>query len=439
MKTLGLALIATLFLCHAARAQTQSEDFWISPKFDLKKAQWPKDATGNPVYGKATLDCAVGPGGFATACVVKSETPASAALEKAAPKIAALYKARTATSGRAMLDMELIYDVYPGWLKTPSFDDMELVWPRKAAAMGISGSATITCGVNLQGLMQNCFVVREIPAGRGFGEAALAIAPTFLMTPAIKNGHPVEGEVTIPVNFPTASGAALILPNALVVDTPAWSKTPSAPEILSQIDKKVGDKFADGKIVFMCELNKVSGTLSKCALANASPGMTQFRGVANALVPKFKADERTLANLRAQLDPTETRAEVMLAFSFPDMASPAWSQRYVSHLRWTRPFAAAAEAPFPEQAAKAGLTEGSALVDCLIGADGGLSNCTVVSESAPGVGLGETAKAIAESAHTNPWNDDGLPTDGARVRLPVQMAAGKPVSFGSDPTPATKP
>jgi TonB family protein len=442
MKAFGLAAIATALLCQAANAAAiQSEDFWISPKFDLKKAQWPTDAAGKLLYGKATLDCAVGPTGYATDCVVKSEDPVSPALREAAPRLASLYSARKPTTGRASLDIELLFDVPPDWLNKPTADDFGLVYPRKAASLGISGRGTIKCVVNLQGLLQACSIVSESPPGRGFGAAAIALAPTFLMTPATRNGQPVESEVRIPVGFGTENGVANILPNELIIGAPAWSQTPSVTEILAQIDKKVGDKFADGKVIFQCRLNKVTGKLSECDLANASPGMSQFRDVANALVPKFQADQKTLTDIRARFDPTETDADVFLPFAFPDMASPGWGKRYITHVQWAHPYdpPPAGQPTLPEAAVKAGLKDGLATVDCQIGSEGALSGCDVISESTPGVGLGGLAKTIAEGWVANRWTEEGLPVDGARVRLPIKMIYGHRPYVDADPTLSTKP
>jgi hypothetical protein len=296
--------------------------------------------------------------------------------------------------------------------------------------------------VNLQGLLQACSVANEDPPGRGFGQAAIQLAPTFLMTPAIRNGQPVESEITIPVYFGSENGAVLLLPNAVVINNPAWSKTPSVKEVLAQLDKKVGDRFADGKVVFMCVLNKKTGKVGQCGLANASAGMTSFVGVANALASKFEADPQALAEIRASLDPTETDAKVFVPFSFPDMASPAWSTRYESHVRWDHVVGPSPGHPlFPAEAVKAGLTAGSAIVDCLIGVDGSLSQCQVVSESTPNVGFGEMAKMIAEQDVANRWSEEGLPVEGARVRMPINMTYDEKLAAAATtpPTPATKP
>jgi TonB family protein len=308
----------------------------------------------------------------------------------------------------------------PDWLQKPTVQQMMLVWPRAASFNGGGGKGVIKCVVNVQGLAQACTVESESPAGKGFGAAALKLAPMFLFKPATRDGQPVESSVSIPINF--QANAAFTLPNAVVVDAPAWSKAPSAAEIIGQLDKKVGDRFADGKVVFMCDLNKKTGKVAYCIVANSSPGMAQFADVAKSLSGKFEADPKSMAGIRAWLDPNKTEALVLMPFSFPDMTSPGWGKRYITHVQWVSTLDdSARQALYPQPALKAGLKEGSAMVDCAIGADGTLSDCAVKSESKAGVGFGEAATKIAEGSVANRWTEEGLPVEGARVELPIQM------------------
>jgi TonB family protein len=313
----------------------------------------------------------------------------------------------------------------PEWLKKPSFNDMLLVWPQIAASKGIGGQGVINCQVNKQGLLEACAVASETPPGRGFGDAALKLAPTFLMKPATRNGQPVVSSITIPVNFEAKN--EILMPNALVVDAPAWSKAPTADDIIHQIDTKVGDKFADGKVVFLCELNKDTGKV-------------QFVDVARSLSEKFEAEPQNLAAIRSWFKARQTHAYVFMPFSFPDMASPSWSTRYLSHVQWVRaPDDNAKQTPFPEQALNAGLKAGAATVDCLIGADGTLSQCAVKSESTPGVGFGAMAQTVAEQSSVSRWTEEGLPVAGARVVMQIRKTYDGKLASAASRAPAAKP
>ncbi len=337
----------------------------------------------------------------------------------------------------------------PDWLQKPTFDQMMAIYPLNAFRQDLEGKATIRCIVTTSGLLRACTVVSETPPGNGFGEAALTLSTTFLMKPGTRNGAPVESEVTVPINFQTAKSSRRSAASSertasrisgsennravSVLREAAWDKAPTVPEILAEIDKKVGDRFADGQVVLQCSLTKKTGRLSNCITANVSPGMAQFQDVARSLTSKFQANPRALAEINTD------DVRVNLAFSFPDMASPVWGQRYLSRPKWIRaPAVGPGQKLFPEEAAKAGIKSGLATVDCVVGPDGSLSQCAVISESTPGVGLGVMAVKIAEAFATNPWTDEGVPADGAHVRLPIKMVDAE-ADQGSPPTPATKP
>ncbi|MGZ3273659.1 MAG: TonB family protein [Caulobacteraceae bacterium] len=344
-------------------------------------------------------------------------------------------------------------DTNPDWLKKPTLDDLMAVFPSQALKQGVSGKAIIKCIVQTTGLTRACSVVKEDRPGLGFGPAAVVLSRTFLFKPAMRDGQPVEAEVTVPINFKTygkvddegsvasdSGGASRIQrstpTSTTVLGAAIWSKTPTMTRILSEIDKKVGDKFANGQVVLQCRLDKKTGKLSGCIVGNASPGMAQFSGVAKSLSADFQADPTALESFKGNL-------VINLAFAFPDMSSPEWSKRYLTHPTWTRTISPDVDkATFPEAAAKAGLKTGSATVDCVVRADGVLSQCEVVRESTPDVGFGEMAKRIAETFAANPWDDDGLPVDGAHVRMPVTMNYEPPADPPPPPpapTPATKP
>ena len=58
-------------------------------------------------------------------------------------------------------------------------DSSTRYYPQKAQRAGISGMAVLDCLVDTQGWLRDCRVVSEQPAGFGFGEAALRMAPLF--------------------------------------------------------------------------------------------------------------------------------------------------------------------------------------------------------------------------------------------------------------------
>lgn len=93
------------------------------------------------------------------------------------------------------------FDTPPSWLQKPTPDQVMAVYPTAAMDKGKDGETLLRCWVKTDGLLRDCLVRRESPRDLGFGAAALALVPKFLMNPALKNGEPVESEVEIPIHF----------------------------------------------------------------------------------------------------------------------------------------------------------------------------------------------------------------------------------------------
>jgi len=78
---------------------------------------------------------------------------------------------------------------------------------------------------------------------------------------------------------------------------------------------------------------------------------------------------------------------------------------------------------YPSRAASDG-TEGSAVIECTVQANGRLANCSVVSETPSGAGFGRASLQLAPRFQMRPETRDGAPVGGARVRIPIGWRLG---------------
>jgi len=90
----------------------------------------------------------------------------------------------------------------PHWLLRPDANDAARVYPNAAFLRGVGGQAVMACKLTADGSMADCRLLSEQPAGQGFGEAALKLAPHFKMSATTSDGRSVEGmRVRIPMTF----------------------------------------------------------------------------------------------------------------------------------------------------------------------------------------------------------------------------------------------
>jgi protein TonB len=90
----------------------------------------------------------------------------------------------------------------PDWAMVPSSADFNDYYPHRTDLPQTGGAVKVRCTVSKDGRLAACVVASEVPAGVGFGAAALRLTRYFKVR---AGGCPLPGaRVTIPIRFKSA-------------------------------------------------------------------------------------------------------------------------------------------------------------------------------------------------------------------------------------------
>jgi TonB family protein len=316
-------------------------------------------------------------------------------------------------------------DVYPDWLKRPSSSDLAIVWPMAAIEKGVGGKATIHCKLSAQGALFDCKVLAESPANLGFGAAAIALTPQMTFKPALKDGKPVVYDgVRIPVNFNGSPPRRSIKaqrqdPKALVATGVRWSAGPSYEDVAAVYPPRARAKGLGGQVALRCSFGQ-DGGVKACTTIAEHPKALGFSAAARSLTPLFKGPTHWPDGTSIE------GARVDLKFAFtPEMLDPV-SRPVAGKPQWLRlPTGEQLSASFPEAADKALISQARTVLACTVLIGGHVGDCRPVSEDPAGYGFGEAALALSRYFLLAAWSDEGLPTIGGEVRIPIRYDFGE--------------
>jgi TonB family protein len=228
---------------------------------------WPASAHMQRTSGQVTLSCFVDARGFAERCGVIFERPGGMGFGDAAlalrpqirvtphkgsdgqpaaaqMNIGVAFRAPTETRIEADMDpmgfaarvdathnplpvKKITLMTNPVWAQAPSFDAAAAAYPADGGAEG--GYAVAHCGVTPDGQLTNCRMATEAPVRKGFGPAAVKLAPQFRVRPEIMarapRGEPIE--VDVPIRF----------------DPPGAERTVNAPTWIQGFDPATAPKL----------------------------------------------------------------------------------------------------------------------------------------------------------------------------------------------------
>lgn len=317
--------------------------------------------------------------------------------------LAAATLAATATQAQVVTN--------PDWVRKPSPESMTRYYPEEAVDSSVSGRVRLSCTLRITGFLENCIVQSEAPAGMGFGEAALRLAPReFRMKPGTVDGKPVEKTVQIPMTFSAPTWSA-----RYVITEAVWAEAPTFEDMAAAWPAEVGD-LAVGTAVLRCQVAP-GGQLRECRIAGQTPKDSPFGAAARTLAGKFQL----------KLTPEEAKkyvsSDIAISFRFYNPSTPAGQARKVEKPDWiVRINPEKVVALYPAAAADAGVREGVGMADCLVAPDGKMTDCKVAGETPAGLGFGQSAVLAISLMQMDPWTPEGRPVAGARVKVPVQFS-----------------
>lgn len=424
-------LAAVLLLAGvASTAAAQDVDTppeWLrKPSAEELQAAWPAQA--RVPGGQATIVCVVTAEARMEACEVDSEEPAGQGFGEAALMLAPSFVMKPGMKdGRPVSSHVRIpitftaareLDTDPEWLRKPSYEELEAAWPYDALRRGQGGEAVIICTVTVQATLEACEVDSEEPEGQGFGAAALLLVPSFVIKPGTLDGRAVSTRVGIPISFSTQAWrtgsrierGSVNARRIEVVTEPVWEQAPDFAELMAAWPERATADF--GHVAMRCRITS-EGRLGRCEVLTETPVRQGFADAARkVLAPKFRM--RVSPDTAEKID----GAYVNLPVRFVNPADPAPPS--IVKPKWiTQLDPEQVAAVYPAQAAEAGITTGRGVADCVVAADGGLSDCKPAGEEPEGYGFAQSAVLVASVMRMNPWSDGGGPVDGVRLRLPI--------------------
>lgn len=423
--SLGLAVLL------ATTASAQSLDpapvlagkvVWTrKPTGEAISAMRPARVVRERVAGGAVLDCRVTSAGGLADCKVGAEAPQGYGFGAAALRLAGQYRvaARTATGeptagGRvrapvtfnaARVGGAMTLMAYPMWVEAPSVAEVEAAYP--ASANGGAGKVVVRCAFDIEGHTTDCAVKSQTPADKGFGLAALALAEHFVVLHTDDDADILPGVIAdIPINFRKPGAGAPRLPE------PQWrtALTAAAAEDLFPLAARDA-KVTSGVGTVECLVNGLGG-LTDCRVTGEQPDNLGFGAAAleaskPLVISPWSSEGEPFAGRRLTVP-------IRLRLVSPVLRSkPVWisrpSERDLFVLRPTK--------------MGAGQMAGGATLNCVVTATGALNGCTIQNEAPKGYDFGAAVLETAPLFRMAPKTDDGEPTTGTRVRVPVTFPA----------------
>lgn len=328
MTRISLILCALLLAAGGAQArQTVTPDSELDTLPDWVRLPTPEDlfavapaqAMRRGIGGRATLVCRVSRQGALFDCVVESETPEGMGFGAAAlaltPQL--LMKPGTKNGEPVVSEVQIPIDFsglreigrslsrirpsgrffigHPTWTKAPTYSEAILVYPEKAAAEKVGGSATVKCSVDETGGLKACQTINEQPRGFGFARAARSLSDSFEVAPFSPGSELKlqEADTQYMVTF----DPQMLDGNARVTGRPTWTALPSGASMAGAFPAAARTAgIAGGRVTMDC-LVVEGGRVEDCSVLSEDPAGYGFGAAALSLTPGFRMSVWTMEGL----------------------------------------------------------------------------------------------------------------------------------------------
>jgi hypothetical protein len=192
-------------------------------------------------------------------------------------------------------------------------------YPPAARAAGMEGEAIISCARDVHLALANCTLVSEIPAGQGFGAAALALAAKSPQNPKVTyppaaQAPPAKIEVRFGLHPPGVTPDLTQMAHTVV--QPSIVTRPSADQIKAAYPVRALDDQVAGGAMLDCLVTAMGG-LTGCQVAAERPSGYGFGAAALDVTKDFVMKPRVIDG-----EPVNG-AEVRLAVTFGAQDSTA--------------------------------------------------------------------------------------------------------------------
>lgn len=324
------------------------------------------------------------------------------------------------------------YIAKPAWKAAPSRADVTAALSSKANDLHHPVDVNIGCQIKPGGALTACGQIYGSERGQEIRDAVLALIPKFIAY-VPREVDPTKGSVVVTLAFhlePPDRPAEVI---ELVDPQLRMIKGAAQPvRVLPDAVTKAGYKSGLG--VVECE-GTATGALADCSVVKETPSNLGVAQGALAIAQTMNL------NPWQQDEPIEgSKVRIPIYINAPDAdRDSSFTRQAIFHVLHRPPRPAGPGFPagaytmgdvgtageyFPDRALRMGV-DGSAVIECVLSAEGDLDECVPVAESAPNFGFAfaslEMAKQRAITAA--PRLVDGVPLDGEVVQVVVPFIA----------------